>query len=345
MALNTSLTLPQFGKQYSPGEKLHPNVTPGVVGIKPTAQVSVPTLKVNLATAPNMASLSDTWVDPSGNVQGGAAPDPYAAWGGAAAYNKLVTGYDDQIGNVNSSVDDASRMTGINLKNSVLDFLDSMRVGQQALDNRGINNDLAKIRGTADVYGSVNRGINSGGVLLANKNANDSSAAGAIARAHGQIGQRQLSAIGNQYELENGEIVQAQSGLNMQEAAGVRRIQGTKEQAVTGIVTDAADKLAAIDAAMAGANLPDKIALDQEKNRIRAQVLKDLATYDAQLTGGLGKINPMDRNGRLSEATRRNTLGAVSPLQFEYDTEAPVEFQGDAETSQLPIYSTKYREE
>lgn len=272
--------------------------------------------------------------------------DPYAAWGGTAAYNALRSGFDAQKSNIYSSSTDAANNAGIGLRGSILDLVDSLRMGQTAVDNRGVNNELARQRGTADVYGAVNRGIRSGGVTLANKNASDSSAAGAIARAYGSIGQRQLSDIGNQYELENQDIGLAQQDLEMQRNSGVRKIQGSKEQAVNSIVADAQNALAALDAAMASASLPDRIAIDAEKNAIRNQVLQQLAQYDTQLNEGVGGVRGMDQNARISEATRRAQLGQAPASAFQYDTETPVEFQGTGPfASELPIFTYRNRKQ
>lgn len=272
--------------------------------------------------------------------------DPYAKFGGTAAYNSLKQGFNNQKGSIYSSAADAANNSGIGLRNSILDLVDSLRTGQSQIDNRGINNDLAKQRGVADIYGSVSRGIQSGGVTLANKNANDSSAAGAIARAYGSIGQRQLSDVNNQYELENQDISLAQEDLNRQSQSGLRRIQGSKEQAVNTIVSEAQNSLAALDAAMANASLPERIAIDAEKNNIRADVMNRLSAYDGELQQGVGSVRALDPNARMAEATRRGALGQAPEASFDYETEAPAQFQNTGPyASQLPIFTYRNRQE
>lgn len=271
--------------------------------------------------------------------------DPYSAWGGQQAYNNLVNRFDTQKDSIFGSSLDAAKSTGVNLRNSILDFIDALTSGQQAVDNRGIDNELAKQRGTADVYGGVSRGLKSAGTLLANRNAGNSSAGEGFARAYGQIGQRQLSDIGNQYETENQDIGLAQEDLLRQRAAGLRRIEGSKEQAVTSIVSDAADKLAALDAAMANADLPDRIALDAEKNKIKSQVLAELGKYDNRL-GDVNNIKAMGMNDRVAEATRRRQLGQAPANAFSYSTETPMEFKGTGPfASSLPIFSYRSKDQ
>lgn len=265
--------------------------------------------------------------------------DPYARWGGQSAYNSLVSGFDKQKQNISSSAKDSARTSGIGMKNSILDLIESLRTAQTSVDNRGINNELAKQRGTSDIYGMMNRGIKSGGVTLNNRNAADSSAAGAIAQAYGNIGQREMSDINNQYELENKDISLAQQNVDMQERAGLRRIDTGKEMAVNNIVADANNQLAALDTAMANASLTERIAIDAEKNKIRSEVLSILSQYDNDL-GRVNDINPMARNNRIAEATQRNQLGQASPTQFDYMAEAPAQFQNTGPyASTLPIFT------
>lgn len=271
--------------------------------------------------------------------------DPYAQWGGRSAYNSLVSGFGNQKQNIFSSANDAAKTSGINMRNSILDLIEAARTAQTSVDNRGINNELARQRGTSDIYGMVNRGITSGGVTLNNRNAADSSAAGAIARAYGNIGQRELSDVNNQYELENKDLALAQENVDMQERAGLRRIESDREMAVNNIVSDANNQLAALDTAMANASLPERIAIDAEKNKIRSQVLDVLSRYDSQL-GEVNQISPMERQARIAEATRRNQLGQANPTQFDYMTEAPAQFQNTGPyASTLPIFTYRNNNE
>ena len=267
------------------------------------------------------------------------APDPYARWGGQSQYNRLVSGFDTQKSGIFDSASAAAKTSGLGLRNSILDFIDSLRTGQSQIDNRGINNELARQRGAADVYNSMNQGIRSGGVTLANRNASDSSAAEAIARAYGDIGRRQMSDIGNQYEMENVEIGLAQDDLLRQRAAGLRRFESAEEQAVTSIIADATDKLSALDTAMANASLPERIALNTEKNKIRSQVEKVLAPYMSGLSQA-NSVRAMGGDARIAEATRRRSLGMAPSRQFDFSTDTPVGLEGSGPvSSELPIFT------
>lgn len=281
----------------------------------------------------------------SGGGGGGTATDPFAAYGGATAYNNLTQGFTDQKNNIYGGANDAASNAGINLNSSILDLVSSLRNGQLSIDNKAVNNELAKRQGTADTYGMVGRGIRSGGVLLANKNATDSSAAGALAQAYGDMGRRQLSTVGNQYEAGNRDITQAQTSLDEQRLTGVRKIQESKAQTVNTIMNDARNQLAALNVAMAYAKVPDRIAIEQEKENIKSQVLSQLQQYDQQLTNSTSSIAPTSADARRTQAIAQQTAGQAPASAFSYTASAPAQFQDSGPfASQLPIFTLPKRQ-
>lgn len=266
--------------------------------------------------------------------------DPYSQWGGRDAYNNLVTGFDSQKQNIYGTAREAAGASGTQFKGSILDFVDSLRSAQSGIDNRGVNNELARRQGSQGVMGMVGRGINSAGVMLNNKNAGDSSASGAIARAYGDIGRREMSNVNNQYEMGNREIGLAQQDLESQRASGMRRLEDSKLGIVNNIVADARNSLAALDAAMLDADLPTRIQIEQEKEAIKSQVLGELSQYDTMLREQAGGVTAMGQDARRAEATRLASLGTAPENSFQYDTEAPAEFQDTGPFSgNLPLFT------
>lgn len=270
-----------------------------------------------------------------------ASNDRYAPWGGQAKYQALVDGFNNQKSNIYTSATDAANATGSQLGRSILDFLDSQRLAQKKINEQAARNELAKQQGVSGVIGAVGRGIKSGGVMLANKNAGDSSAAGALANAYGDQGRRQLADVGNQYELGNQEIQSAQDQFGVQQASGVRNIQGTKQDAINNIVNSARDKFAQLDAAMANASLPERIAIDQERENVRGQVVGLLQQYDQQLTQGLGDIHAATKDESRAAGAQLGSAGTdLGKDAFNYTTEIPAEQQGTGPyASELPLFS------
>ncbi len=277
----------------------------------------------------------------TGGTGGAGAADPYAQFGGQAKYNALVSGFNNQKQGIYNSASGAAGATGDQLGRSILDFLDSQRVGQQGIDNQAAKNELAKIQGTNGVLGMVGRGIKSGGVMLAGKNAGSSSAAQGIANAYGEQGRRQLSSIGNQYELGNQDVQQAQDAFGVQQASGVRAIQGSKNDAINNIVNAAQDKFYALDGQMANASLPDRIAIEQEKQSVRNQVMQQLQGFDSQLQQGVQGIRATSADDRRAKGQQLAQAGTqLGADAFNYTDETPLDLQGTGPSaSPLPLYT------
>lgn len=268
-------------------------------------------------------------------------PDPYAQWGGQAKYNTLVNDFNKQKSNIYGSATDSANAINSQMGRSIADFLDSQRIAQSGIDSNAAKNYLAKQQGVAGIMGSVGRGIRSSGVMLANKNAGNSSAAGAIANAYGDQGRRQMAGVGNQFELGKQDIQTAQDNYNVQRASGVRNLQGTKQDKINELVLGARDKFAQLDAAMANASLPGRIAIDQEREKVRQQVVGQLQGLDAQLNSGIASIQAQSEDQRMEEASRLGKEGRdLGADAFQYSTEIPLEQQNTGPfASELPLFS------
>jgi hypothetical protein len=271
-----------------------------------------------------------------------AAPiDPYAKYGGKAAFDSLLSGFNTQKGNIFNSANEEITNIGNQYNRSILDFLDSARTGQQSINDKASANELAKMQGGNDILDMVGRGIRSGGVTLNNRNAGDSSGAEAIARAYGDIGRREMGKVGNQYELGNNEVNTLQDTFNTQQAAGVRKLQGTKDDSINSIVSAVGQSLASLDAKMAEASIPERIAIEQEKARIKSEAIAKLQAYDAQLTSGVSGITPMSQDARLQKANEMRQAGtSLGEGMFDYTTQAPAVMQGGAPAgANFPLFT------
>lgn len=267
--------------------------------------------------------------------------DPYAAWGGQTAYNNLVSGFNTQDQNIHSTSADAAQTAALGLHSSILDFLDSLKSGQRSIDERGVQNELAKKQGYNSIVDMVGRGLRSGGTLLANRNALSSSAAQAIAMAYGDIGRRDLGQVGNQYALENRNIGLAQEDLNQSKATSLRKFGESEQQSVGQIVTDARNKLAALDAAMASADMPTRIAIEDEKAQIQGQVQTILSQYDPELQQGAASVTPTSTDANRATAFQLANAGVAATNPFDFSTQVPVQFQNTGPFgSELPLFST-----
>lgn len=252
----------------------------------------------------------------------------------------LINSFNSQKSNIYSTADEAAANSGIGLKNNILDFIDSLKSGQGKIDTESANNDLAKIQGTQGVLGMVSRGIKSGGVMLSNQNAGSSSAAQALADAYGTLGRNQLSNVGNQYAQGQNNIQQEQNDFGIQQASGVRNLQGSKEQIINGIVSQAQNQLGQLDAAIAGASLPNRINIEQEKQAIRQKAMDALSQYDTLLNEGVGGVHAATGDDTYARATQMAQAGTAPDSTFNFDTAAPPQLQGSGPfASSLPLFT------
>lgn len=273
---------------------------------------------------------------------GQVSADPYAAYGGTDAYNSLVSGFDSQKQNIFGTALDAANALKPGYGQSIMDTIHSLTTGQQGIDRKSIQNEASKIQGGRDILDMVGRGVRSGGVTLAGRNAGNSSAAQAIANAYGQLGQRQLSQVGNQYAANQGDIGVAQGEQDYAVNNAPSKFHAALIGNVNSIVADARDKFGQLDAAMASASLPDRIAIEQEKEAVRQQVLDVLGKYDQQLKEGVSGIHAAGADDIRAKANAQLSAGQADPNLFNYSTQAPAQFQNTGPSaSELPIYTYK----
>lgn len=289
---------------------------------------------------PNTGSIQDTSNVVPGSTSNTAVPGDNTGYSAPAYTQAQVNQYDDWINNVYSTTNDAISSTGRDLGSSIDNYLFSGRTGQQGLNNQGVNNYLARMQGAQGILGMVGRGIKSGGVMLANRNAGDSSATGALSRAYGDMGRRQMAGIGNQFAVKESQRGQAQANFQEQMGLQANQIRNSKQKAIDGIVTSATTELARLDAEMANASLPDKINLEAEKTRIKNDAIAQLAQYDSQLDQGIAGITPMSEQDMRAEAARLNTAGTdLGADAFNFTDQVPAQWQGTGPfASELPLF-------
>lgn len=292
------------------------------------------------------ASSSAQWTGEAGSAYGNARTysqpvNPWAAWGGKAAYDSKINSYnqlkDTTINTANENIGQYGQTYG----QGIAEYLFGRKQGQQGIDQKGTNIELAKMQGSNSILGSVGRNIRSAGVMLANKNAGDSSAAQALANAYGEQGKRQMSQVGQQYAQGNQSLAQEQMSFEEQQALAANRLRLGKDQFVNDLANKTRDQLAAIDAQIAGESLPNRIAFEQEKQAIRQRAIDQLQAYDNNLNSGISGLQAKNVDQRREAAgglLRAGTdLGADA---FNYTVDQPAQFQGTGPSaSELPLFS------
>lgn len=275
----------------------------------------------------------------AGSVQG-AYTGGYSSGSTGPTPDALRSGFNTQKGIIQSSATGRAAAEARNRGSSIQDFIQGLQSTQSKIDEQGVQNELAKKQGTQGVMGMVSRGIRSGATTLANKNASNSSAAYGIANAYGDIGRRELSGVGQQYEQGNREIGLQQADLERQRASGLGKYELEKTNFVEGLVQEVEGKLGELNAAMINASLPDRIAIEQEKEAVKQQALALLGEHDAKLNQGAAGVQATSTDQRRGVAAGLLTQGTAPENPFNFAQETPSQFQNSPFSGGgLPIFT------
>ncbi len=267
------------------------------------------------------------------------ATDPTAAATAAANANKLAafnTQDQQALNTAGSSGDAAARSYG----SSILDYLGGAQQTQNGINQEGTQAELSKQQASRSILDFVNHGIQSGGVMLGNKNASTSSAAEALARAYSTLGAHQQAQVGTQYAQDENKIGTEQTNLGIANATQGRHNEEYKANAVGGIVSAAQTAIANVKSNMQYASLPDQINMQQQIAQIQAEATAKLNALDHTFSEGVAAINPTDTNTRAGAAQNLALAGTAAGNPYQLTTQAPATFQGGAPAGgDLPIFT------
>lgn len=240
------------------------------------------------------------------------------------------------------SINNAIGQSAAGYHSSILDYLDSERQQQRAIDAKSVNNELARQQGTQGVLDMVGNGVKSGGVVLANGNAGTSSAGEAIAKAYGTIGRQQLSSVGNQFAQGQNGINTDQANLGVANETQKRHTTESKANTINTIVNSATSQLASLNQSAAYASIPERVQIDQKIASVRQQALDALSAYDNELSTGLNSNGPQSPDAIRASATGLATAGTAPENAFSYTTDVPAELQNSGQfASSLPIFTSR----
>ena len=225
-------------------------------------------------------------------------------------------------------------------RNSILDFVEGLRSQQQGVDTQRANAVLGKRNAASGIQSMVGQGIRSFGVNLANRNAGDSSAALAGAQAYGRMGNQQMQDVNQQYGLTNANLDMTQQGIDTSRESGLRKFDTEKDQTINSLTNYAQQQFATLNQAAEGAGIMDRIAIEQEKENIKNDLIQKLAALDAR--GQSASVRPMDQMGIQNKAQELSQLGQGG-TQFDFTGTAPTQLQTGSPLGQLPIFSNRRR--
>ena len=304
-----------------------------------------------------VSSISDTGYQTTGGVYGvgltriadpnppqttGPSPDQLAA---SAATASARQNFGQGRQNIMGSAQQAGQSYAGTERFNLQDVIGGLQSKQQGINESQIGAQQARNIGSQNILGMIGRGIQSGSTLLANRNALDSSAAGAIARAYGQLGQRQQSGVNTQFQTAERQNQAAQQALEQAKSQTIERKRFEYSQQAQNIAEDAARQMQALNEAAAGAGIGDRINIDVEKQNVRSQAIAQLSELDRQLAGVSG-IQGASQEQIMQQAGERQRAGQAPAGMFDMTAitaEQQMAQQPGAQLGQLPIYSTRRR--
>jgi hypothetical protein len=253
----------------------------------------------------------------------------------AAARQNWMSNRDNVMGGITNTINQQTQ--GMN--RDAQDYYLSARNQQNALNQKGMQNELARIQGRGGILARVGDQTKSAGVMLGQKNAGNSSAAQALANAYGTLGNRDVQKVEQGYAVNNEGINAEQQLFDEGRNIKTRRFEEDKLTNINAIVEQASRDLQALNDAAANASLPERIALENEKARIRSEATSRLGEFDSQVAAARG-LKGSDTQTRRGEANRLNqTGGGASMFNLTPERDMQMQYQGETQAGgNLPIY-------
>lgn len=256
--------------------------------------------------------------------------------GGASAGPSPL--YTTGLQSIESSSGLAGQNAALGEKTSINDYLTSARIQQNALDNQSVQNYLAKQSGSQGILDWVGQGVRSGGVMLANKNATNSSAADALARAYSTLGRQQQAGVNQQFANSQDQVAQGRAALAADMKQHLADLPAWKTSTVNSIVSDAQQQLQQLNTNLTYAGLSDRVNLEAEKQKIAAHTVAALQGLD-ELMAGVNKIQPGAASDLQARANQLFQAGTAPAAPFNFSTSAPAQFQNTGPSpSELPLF-------
>lgn len=302
---------------------------------------------------------------PSGEVAPGAPPrdvQQVAAGGEAARYDPYYatpTWYFDKLGNRYSSAGaagasnqkiDAARISREGIEaggrvgvdaleagygDKVRSFTRGYETGMGNVNEGRINNQLNLRRSVNAIAGDIRQGMRSTSTLLGNKNAGDSGAADAAAKAYARLGNKQVGGARNTAELKSGEIATQETQLTREKEDNLRSLDKYLNAEINRISEDVWSKLQALNASTGVAGAVDMSGRD----KIVQNAVQRLHALNLEKDARLQAARALTPQEIMEKAIQRDQAGAASEPYYPTDGSLVAQPGGGAPISQLPIYA------
>lgn len=223
---------------------------------------------------------SPTPISNQGGRGGAPAVNPYARWGGQAAFNNMINNFGSMQGDYRTSAATKATDIGNEYDTKSRGFLREIEEGQGNI-NRGFANNALNLRTTmADIIRGIQQGVKSAGTAVANMGGMEGSVEGDIARGYSQIGNQQAGQARGAAGMAEEQLMRDQGALNQRRDDTMRDMDTWKTTELDRIRNDFGTNL----------NQLDREAMDKDVNW-RA----DRSLVDSVLNEALSRVAQIDQ--------------------------------------------------
>lgn len=221
-------------------------------------------------------------------------------------------------------------------QDKVLPFAQTYETGQQGINQGRVNNALSLRRTTQQIGQGVRQGIKSGGVYLANANALDSSASGALAKAYARQGGMQLNQASNQAALKGQEYDTTQANLERQKNDTLRSLSLFRNNEVDRIGRELEAKLQAVEQDAAGKGATGFLNVLEQKNSVTNDAYARLDRLDQVLKDRMAAAKSLTPEQINAQSVQADQAGAAAN-PFDYNPTTVIAPGGVPQTQIQPL--------
>lgn len=295
---------------------------------------------------PTRPAVAGEWETGSGSL--GPAPsaprvapaDPYARWGGQAAYNAQRNTFGATQGGYEGGARQTLTDAGNTYDQKTRGLVNEVETGQGDI-NRGLGGNQLNLRQSMrNIIAGIQQGIRSGGVMLANGNAMDSGASDAMARAYAKVGNNQTGEARGEAATVNEDLQRQQGQLNQKRNEGVSDLNTYRDTETGRVRSDLGNKLDLLGSQAEGAGfggVVDRGITD----RVIGDALARFMGIDQGRDQKLAGIRQWTPDEIMAEALRLEEIGqpgqafSVEGPNVNYGGGAPA----GAPLGQMPVYA------
>lgn len=241
--------------------------------------------------------------------------------------------------NISSNATDATSSANRTNEGTAASIFSTAKTGQNTINASRDNVELNRLNGVQDITDYVRNGLTSGANVIGNMGAGESSAEDALSRAYTTQGGQKARNVGNQAFIANHTIDANQQNLNDQTTSSVADLHRQRDEQIATIGSQARQQLAALDSQAVGLSLPDRIQVDQEKQKIIDSATNALSGVDSWLNGQLAGVTPEDQATISKNANALKLGGTAGTNPFDTNTNSTGLQVSGPDISQLPLFT------